>query len=146
MWVTRDALAPHRRMVDAVFCRVPDTDPVRPRPSRRVTGSMSRAPLSVPLAVQIRRQLTIDSRSADGVHRLKREVVGTYLHPRQYYAMLRNKAMTSLDRLQLGLFFCLCTRPRKFGTGARSDAVCRSHRSQALFRGEWLRLSDHLYS
>src|SRR5260370_18722783 len=58
--------------------------------------------------------------------------------------MLRHEAMTSVDRLQPGPFFCLCTRPRKFGTGARSDAVCRSHRSQALFRGEWLRLSDHL--
>src|SRR5260370_7861361 len=56
--------------------------------------------------------------------------------------MLRNDAMTSMDRLQPGLFFCLCTRPRKFGTGARSDAVCRSHRSQALFRGEWLRLQS----
>jgi hypothetical protein len=31
--------------------------------------------------------------------------------------MLRNDAMTSMDRLQPGPFFCLCTRPRKFGRG-----------------------------
>jgi len=31
-----DVLAPHRRMVDAVFHRIPhDTDWVRPRPGRR---------------------------------------------------------------------------------------------------------------
>src|SRR6266481_10086536 len=73
------------------------------------------------------------------VHRLRRDVVAVDLYPRRYYAMLRNDAMTSMDRLQPGRFFCLCTRPRKFGTGARSDAVCRSHRSQALFqkRAEW---------
>src|SRR6266481_7832204 len=76
------------------------------------------------------------------VHRLRRDVVCVYRYPRRYYAMLRNDAMTSMDRLQPGLFFCLCTRPRKFGTEARSDAVCRSHRSQALFRGEWLRLQS----
>ena len=69
--------------------------------------------------------------------RLRRDVVAVDLYPRRYYAMLRDDAMTSMDRLQPGPFFCLCTRPRKFGTGARSDSVCRSRRSQALFRGEW---------
>jgi hypothetical protein len=56
------------------------------------TGSISRAPLSVPLAVQIRWRLTIDSRSADGVHRLKRDVVDVYRTPGNTtpcYAMTR---------------------------------------------------------
>jgi len=42
--------------------------------------------------------------------------------------MLRNDAMTSTDRLQPGLFFCLCTRTRKLGMGKKSDA-------QAVRRG-----------
>jgi hypothetical protein len=58
------------------------------------------------------------------VHRLRRDVVGVYLYPRQYYAMLRNDAMTSMDRLQPGLFFCLCTRTHKLGMGKKSDAIC----------------------
>src|SRR5216684_1935801 len=40
-----------------------------------------------------------------------------FIAPRQYYAMLRNDAMTSMDRLQPGRFCCLCTRPRKLGMG-----------------------------
>ena len=51
-----------------------------------------RVPHSVPLAVQIRWQLTIDFRSADGVHRLKRDVVGVYRTPGNTtpcYAMTR---------------------------------------------------------
>jgi hypothetical protein len=40
-----------------------------------------------------------------------------YLYPRRYYAMLRHDAMTSMDRLQPGLFFCLCTRKRKLEMG-----------------------------
>jgi hypothetical protein len=47
--------------------------------------------------------------------------------------MLRQDMMTGIERLQTGLFFCFCTRPRKLGMGARSDAVCRSYRSKALF-------------
>jgi hypothetical protein len=31
--------------------------------------------------------------------------------------MLRNDAMTSVDRLQPGPFFCLCNRPRNSGRG-----------------------------
>ncbi len=51
--------------------------------------------------------------------------MGVLSGPRQYYAMLRNDAMTSMDRLQPGLFFCLCTRTRKLGMGKKSDAICR---------------------
>jgi hypothetical protein len=49
--------------------------------------------------------------------------VAVDLYPRRYYAMLRHDAMTSMERLQPGLFFCLCTRPRKFRDGG--EKRCR---------------------